>query len=122
MAQFRSNRRFLAQGKGRDVFHSSEAGHPSAGGFTRVASALTEVPNMTQNTTTTDLVLQAALKLDAHTPGWQNVLAFIQSCYACRVRDYDLSEAVAALCLLTDEEQHALIAWVLLLEEVRPLE
>ena len=65
------------------------------------------------------LVVQAALKLDARTPAWRNAVAFIQSCYACRVRDYDFDQAMAALAQLTDEEQAALISWVLLVEESR---
>jgi hypothetical protein len=68
---------------------------------------------------TLDLVVQAALKLNNRTPAWHNALAFIQSCYGGRVRDYDLEAALAALARLSDEEQHALIAWVLLLEEGR---
>ncbi len=74
---------------------------------------------MNQQISATDLVLQAALKLDSHSAGWENVLAFIQSCYACRVREYNLSQAVAALNNLSDEEQHSLIAWVMMLEEER---
>jgi len=65
------------------------------------------------------LVVQAALKLDARTPAWRNAVAFIQSCYACRVRDYDFDQAMAALAQLSDEEQAALISWVLLVEESR---
>jgi hypothetical protein len=71
---------------------------------------------------TLNLVVQAALKLDARTPAWRNALAFIQSCYGGRVREYDFDEAMAALAQLSDEEQHALIAWVLLLEEAREQE
>jgi hypothetical protein len=70
-----------------------------------------------QSKPTLNLVVSAALKLDARTPAWRNALAFIQSCYAGRVRDYDFDEALAALARLSDEEQHALIAWVLLIEE-----
>lgn len=65
------------------------------------------------------LVVQAALKLDARTPAWKNAVAFIQSCYACRVREYDFDQAMAALAQLSDEEQSALIAWVLMVEEAR---
>ena len=65
------------------------------------------------------LVVQAALKLDARTPAWRNTVAFIQSCYTCRVRDYDFDQAMASLALLSDEEQAALIGWVLLVEEAR---
>ena len=74
---------------------------------------------MESNKPTLNLVVQAALKLDARTPAWRNVLAFIQSCYGGRVRDYDFDAAMAGLAQLSDEEQHALIAWVLLLEENR---
>jgi hypothetical protein len=77
---------------------------------------------MQQRKPTLNLVVQAALKLDARTPAWRNVLAFIQSCYAGRVRDYDFDEALAALARLDDEEQNALITWVLLIEEAREKE
>jgi hypothetical protein len=73
---------------------------------------------MNLNSSAMDLVVGAAYKLDAQSREWGNVLAFIQSCYGCRVRDYDLSDAVASLNKLSDAEQHAIIAWVLLLEEV----
>jgi hypothetical protein len=71
---------------------------------------------------TLNLVVQAAMKLDARTPAWRNTLAFIQSCYGGRVRDYDFDEALACLARLSDEEQHALIVWVLLIEEQREKE
>lgn len=64
------------------------------------------------------LVLQAALKLDAETDRWANLMAFIQSCYAGRVRRYDFEDALAALAELSDEEQHAIIAWVMMVEEM----
>ena len=51
------------------------------------------------------LVVQAALKLDARTPAWRNAVAFIQSCYGCRVREYDYDQAMAAIARLSDEEQ-----------------
>jgi hypothetical protein len=70
-------------------------------------------------TATLRLVVQAAMKLDARTPAWGNALAFIQSCYGCRVREYDLEQAMAALARLSDEEQAALISWVLLVEDSR---
>ena len=65
------------------------------------------------------LVVQAALKLDARTPAWRNAVAFIQSCYGCRVREYDFKQATQALKRLSDEEHAALIGWVLLVEESR---
>ncbi len=74
---------------------------------------------MSHKTSTPNLVIDAALKLDARTPEWRNAVAFIQSCYAGRVSDYDLDAAVASLNRLSEEEQHALITWVLLVEEVR---
>ena len=40
---------------------------------------------------------------------WRNALAFIQSCYATRVRDYDLDAAMAALAQLTDEEYREIL-------------
>jgi hypothetical protein len=50
------------------------------------------------------------LKLDPHNGARENVLAFIQSCYCGRDRKYDLEAALGALAMLTEEEQHALIA------------
>jgi hypothetical protein len=69
-----------------------------------------------------NLVVQAAMKLDARTPVWRNALAFIQSCYGTRVRDYDFDAALAALARLSEAEQNALITWVLLIEEEREKE
>jgi hypothetical protein len=77
---------------------------------------------MERSKPTLNLVVQAALKLDARTPAWRNALAFIQSCYGGRVRDYDYDIAMDALAQLSDEEQHALIVWVLLIEEAREQE
>jgi hypothetical protein len=64
-----------------------------------------------------DLLIRAVLKLDALNGERQNVLAFIRSCYCGRVGFYDLELAVAALTKLTDEEEHALIAWIIRTEE-----
>jgi hypothetical protein len=60
-----------------------------------------------------DLVIGAVLKLDATTGERPNLLGFIESCYCCAVRDYDLAWATASLTKLTEQEQHALIAWVM---------
>jgi hypothetical protein len=73
---------------------------------------------MNRKTSTLNLVVEAALKLDARTPEWRNVMGFVESCYCGLVRNYDLDDAVASLNKLTDQEQHALIAWVMLLDEV----
>jgi hypothetical protein len=59
-----------------------------------------------------DLVIRAILKLNPAGER-QNVLLFIQSCYAGRVRSYDFDQAVVSLGRLTDREQHALIAHVM---------
>jgi hypothetical protein len=59
-----------------------------------------------------DLVIGGVMKLDATNGERPNLLAFIESCYCCAVRDYDLAWAIASLTKLTEEEQHALIAWV----------
>jgi hypothetical protein len=59
-----------------------------------------------------DLVIRAILKLDP-TGERQNVLLFVQSCYAGRVRSYDFDQALVSLAKLTDREQHALIAHVM---------
>lgn len=74
---------------------------------------------MSQGQQSLRLVVQAALKLDARTPAWKNVVSMILSCYGCLVRDYDFDEALLALGKLTPEEQAALIGWVLLVEESR---
>jgi hypothetical protein len=66
---------------------------------------------------TLELIIDAAQKLDPHTSEWDNVLAFIQSCYAGRVRRYDLDQATESLSRLSESEQHALITWALLLDE-----
>lgn len=58
-------------------------------------------------------LVNAMLKLDPQSRQWQNVVAFVLSCYACRVMDYDLDAAVAAVERLTDAEQHALIVSIL---------
>jgi hypothetical protein len=60
-----------------------------------------------------DLVIRAVLKLDPHNGERQNVTAFIKSCYAGKVGDYDFDAALASLGNLTDEEQHALITYVM---------
>jgi hypothetical protein len=64
-----------------------------------------------------DLVIEAGLKLDASTGERQNVWAFIESCYCGRVRCYDLHAAIMALGRLKDEEENALIAWVMRQDE-----
>jgi hypothetical protein len=65
---------------------------------------------MNKNLSPLHLVIRALLKLDPHSNERANVIAFIQSCYCGRVRNYDLDAAVSALTKLTDKEQHALIA------------
>jgi hypothetical protein len=62
---------------------------------------------------TLDLVIEAMQKLDAGNGERKNVLAFIQSCYCGRVRDYDFDAALASLHKLTPEEQHALIEYAM---------
>jgi hypothetical protein len=56
-----------------------------------------------------DLVIEAMLKLEHRNGERHNVLAFIQSCYCGRVREYDLAWVGESLAKLTPEEQHALI-------------
>jgi hypothetical protein len=65
------------------------------------------------------LVTRAAMKFGLDSQRWSNLLAFLQSCYAGRVRNYDFDDAVAALDSLSDQEQHAIIAWVMFVEENR---
>lgn len=72
-----------------------------------------------RTTTTLGRVLHAAGKLGGDTPAWHNLLAYLQSCYAGHSRPFDFEAACAALARLSEEEQHALIAWVVYLEEAR---
>ena len=72
---------------------------------------------MRRNTAEVDLLIGAAVKLDNRTGERQNVLAFIESCYCGRVRTYDLGYALASLARLTEEEQAALITWVVRSDE-----
>lgn len=65
------------------------------------------------------LVTQAAHKLGKNSRQWSNLLAFLQSCYTGRVRSFDFDAAMTALARLSDEEQHAVIAWVMVVEEDR---
>jgi hypothetical protein len=67
---------------------------------------------MRENSADLDLLIGAVTKLNAATGERENVVAFIQSCYCGRVRTYDLEAALAALAKLSDEEQCALITWV----------
>jgi hypothetical protein len=60
-----------------------------------------------------DLIIQAMRKLDPRTNEPQNILAFVESCYACKVRRYDFDAALASLAKLTEEEQAALIEHVM---------
>jgi hypothetical protein len=69
--------------------------------------------------TVLDLLIGAMEKLNPKTEERQNILAFIQSCYGGRVRDYDLDRAVVSLFKLTPEEQHCLITWTLQEKELR---
>ena len=52
------------------------------------------------------LVIQAALKLEANSPRWNNVLAFVQSCYAGLVRTYDFDDALAQIRQLEYDRLH----------------
>jgi len=72
---------------------------------------------MERGTTHRHLLNQAISQLGRDSRCWTNVLAFLQSCYAGRVRHYDFEAAVTALSRLSDAEQNALIAWVMLNEE-----
>jgi hypothetical protein len=63
---------------------------------------------MAPETTPPDTIISAVLKLDPTSGERQNVLSFLQSCYGCRVRDYDFDAALEALRKLSADEQHAL--------------
>ena len=61
---------------------------------------------------TLDLVIRAMLKLNHGTGERQNVNAFIQSCYGGMVRRYDFDAALNSLKKLSEDEEHALIEYV----------
>ena len=61
---------------------------------------------------TLDLVIRGMLKLNHGTGERQNVNAFIQSCYGGMVRRYDFDAALHSLKKLSEDEQHALIEYV----------
>ena len=67
---------------------------------------------MNAKSTALDRVIAAMLKLDYQNGERENVIAFIQSCYNCRVCNYDFDSAQNALSRLTAEEEHALIAYI----------
>jgi hypothetical protein len=67
---------------------------------------------MRRNHAMLDLIIRAVLKLGASAEERHNVRVFIRSCYCCRVGTYDLDAAQASLNRLTDEEQAALIEWI----------
>jgi hypothetical protein len=68
---------------------------------------------MKSRSATLDLVIRAVMKLNVTDGERQNVLAFIQSCYCGRVRNYDFDAALVALGKLSDAEQHALIEYAM---------
>jgi len=72
---------------------------------------------MSKKTTALDLLIGAILKLGSTHAERENVIAFIQSCFYGRVRNYDLEAAQASLARLTEEEQHGLIVWAIANEE-----
>lgn len=74
---------------------------------------------MASTSTTLALVKHAADRLGGDGPAWQNLLVYLQACYAGHSRPFDFDAATAALARLTEPEQHALIAWVVYLEEAR---
>jgi hypothetical protein len=63
---------------------------------------------MHPETTPPDTIISAVLKLDPGSGERQNVLSFLQSCYGCRVREYDFDAALESLRKLSPDEQHAL--------------
>ncbi len=65
------------------------------------------------------LVVEAAMRLDARTPAWRNLVAMIGSVYGGKVTTYDLAGAEASLASLPGNVQHALIEWVLQVASIR---
>lgn len=74
---------------------------------------------MGRTSKTLALVMQAAAKLGGDTPAWSNLLAYTLACYAGHSAPFDFAAAVEAQMRLSEPEQHALIAWVIYLEEAR---
>lgn len=72
---------------------------------------------MGRETSTLGLVAEAAVKLGGEGPAWNNLLAYLQSLYAGRVKSFDFAEAMTALARLSEAEQNALIAWVVYVAE-----
>jgi hypothetical protein len=66
-----------------------------------------------------DHLTDAMRKLKVHAEEWQNVFAFIRSCYGCRVQNYDLDAATRTLENLAPQEQHAVIMLVLAHDEAK---
>jgi hypothetical protein len=59
-----------------------------------------------------DLVISGLMKLNPANRERQNVIAFFQSCYGGRVRDYDFDAAMQSSEKLTPEEHDALAEYV----------
>jgi len=64
-------------------------------------------------------VIAAALKIDARTNDWKNAVAFIQSVYGTKVTEYDFDKANNTLAKLSAEEYHALVEWILKIEDTK---
>jgi hypothetical protein len=72
---------------------------------------------MSKRNVAVDQLISAMMRLSPLEAERQNVLAFIESCYLCKVLSYDLEAALTALARLSEEEQKTLIEWVIRREE-----
>lgn len=59
-----------------------------------------------------DRVISGLMKLNPSNRERQNVIAFFQSCYGGRVREYDFDAALQSVAKLTAEEHEALAEYV----------
>jgi hypothetical protein len=69
---------------------------------------------MKRKQSVTELVLQAMSKLETANGERNNVQAFVHVCYGGRKLTCDYAKAQISMAKLTDEEQHALINFILL--------
>ncbi len=67
---------------------------------------------MNRKTALLDRVISGLMKLNPANKERQNVIAFFQSCYGGRVRDYDFDGAMASITKLSQEEHEALAEYV----------
>jgi len=67
---------------------------------------------MNGKVTALDHVIAAMLKLNQNNGERKNVIAFMQSVYGGRVRNYDFDAAIRAVARLSPEEHQALAEYI----------